>query len=90
MRTNRPKVHKELGRYFCENKHCGWWSEEGCKLRKVGLTCDNGECKFNVSPIPGIYQCGCMDVHLDADGKCLGFKKNTQDTGKGADQGAGK
>ena len=51
---------------------CKQWTSNGCKLRKVGLTCDNGECKFNVSPRPGVYQCGCMDVHLDADGKCLG------------------
>jgi len=69
------KTWKKLeGRYFCEAKECKQWTSEGCKLRKVGLTCDNGECKFNVSPILGVYQCGCMDVHLDADGKCLGFK----------------
>lgn len=63
------------GRYFCEAKKCKQWTLDGCLLRKVSLTCDNMECKFNVSPIPGVYQCGCMDVHLDADGKCLGFKK---------------
>jgi hypothetical protein len=64
---------KEFGKYFCENEQCAKWTPDGCLLRKVGLTCDNGECKFNVSPIPGVYQCGAMDVHLDADGKCVGF-----------------
>jgi hypothetical protein len=62
------------GRYLCIAKKCKQWTENGCLLRKVGLTCDNKECKFNVSPILGIYQCGCMDVHLDANGQCLGFK----------------
>jgi len=66
---------KEFGRYFCEATECKKWTPQGCLLRKVGLTCNNGECKFNVSPIPGVYQCGCMDVFLDADGKCLGFKE---------------
>lgn len=65
------RYRKELGRYFCENEQCSKWTAKGCLLKKVGLTCDNGECQFNVSPIPGVYQCGCMDVHLDADGKCL-------------------
>ena len=65
---------KANGRYFCEAKECKWWTAKGCKLRKVGLTCDNGECKFNVSPIPGVYQCGCMDVHLDNEGVCLGYR----------------
>jgi hypothetical protein len=65
---------KENGKYFCENKHCSKWTPNGCLLRKVGLTCDNCECKFNVSPLPGIYQCGCMDVHLDNEGKCMGYE----------------
>ena len=63
------------GRYICVAKMCRQWTAKGCKLRKVSLTCDNGECQFNVSPVPGIYQCGCMDVHLNADGKCLGSKE---------------
>jgi hypothetical protein len=66
---------KEFGRYFCEAKECDKWTSDGCLLRKVSLTCDNMECMFNVSPILGTYQCGCMDVHLDADGKCMGFKQ---------------
>ena len=66
---------KHDGHYFCEAKECKQWGPNGCKLRKVSLTCDNGECKFNVSPMPGVYQCGCMDVHLDADGKCLSMRK---------------
>jgi hypothetical protein len=65
---------KEDGRYFCENTHCLKWTQGGCLLRKVGLSCDNGECKYNVSPIPGVYQCGCMDVHLDSNGRCLGYE----------------
>lgn len=41
---------------------------------KVSLSCDNEECKWNIkiadrSPS---HACSCMDVHLDADGKCLG------------------
>ncbi len=64
------------GRYFCIAEKCEHWSPQGCLLRKVSLTCDNMECKYNVSPIAGIYQCRCMDVHLDADGKCLGIKEN--------------
>ena len=62
------------GHYFCEARECKQWTANGCKLRKVGLICNNGECKFNVSPIPGIYQCGCMDVFLDNNGHCLGAK----------------
>jgi len=73
---------KAEGRYFCEAKKCKQWTPNGCKLRKVGLTCDNKECQFNVSPMPGIYQCGCMDVHLDADGKCFGFKGGRFDEAK--------
>jgi hypothetical protein len=71
MKMKKSKVRKEFGKYFCENTKCEKWTKDGCLLRKVGLTCDNMECKFNVSPIPGVYQCGCMDVHLDADGKCM-------------------
>jgi hypothetical protein len=71
----KSQVKKAFGRYFCENIHCKKWTPKGCLLRKVGLTCDNNSCYFNVSPMAGIYQCGCMDVHLDADGKCLGVKE---------------
>lgn len=73
--ATKSQVRKEFGKYFCENTHCTKWTKDGCLLRKVGLTCDNGECWFNISPIPGVYQCGCMDVHLDANGKCMGFKQ---------------
>ena len=63
------------GHYFCEAKECKQWTPNGCLLRKVGLTCDNRECNLNVSPIPGVYQCGCMDIHLDADGRCIYSKR---------------
>ena len=61
------------GRYLCVAKECKQWTENGCLLHKVGLICLNKECRFNVSPIPGVYQCGCMDVILNANGECIGF-----------------
>jgi len=73
------------GRYLCIAKECKQWTPDGCKLRKVGLTCDNNDCYFNVSPVPGIYQCGCMDVHLDADGKCLGIRNKNLKVNNDAD-----
>lgn len=42
-----------------------------CKLGKVSLTCDNNDCKHNKSLAPGVYGCQSMDIHLNADGKCL-------------------
>lgn len=59
---------KKDGRYVCQAVMCAHWSEHGCKLGKVSLSCDNDECAWNRD-----HRCGCMDVHLDADGKCLGF-----------------
>ena len=59
---------KKNGRYVCMAKHCPHWLKGGgCKLGKVGLTCDNEECHWNID-----HRCQSMDVHLDADGKCLG------------------
>lgn len=61
---------KREGRYICMAKHCPHWMKGGrCKIGKVTLTCDNGECKWNKE-----HFCISMDVHLDADGKCLGYK----------------
>jgi len=62
---------KEEGRWICQAKHCPHWSKEGCKLGKVTLICDNWDCKWNTV---GAHYCKCMDVHLDANGKCLGFE----------------
>lgn len=66
------------GRYICMAKHCPHWQEGGgCELGKVSLSCDNADCKWNL----GRYElnvagrCKCMDVHLDADGKCMGFER---------------
>ena len=59
---------KENGRYVCQAKHCPHWSKEGCLIGKVSLTCDNDDCRWNKEG-----HCVCMDVHLDADGKCLGY-----------------
>lgn len=67
---------KEDGRWICQAKKCIHWKEGGvCGLSKVSLTCDNNDCKWNNEIIPGVYGCKTMDVHLDADGKCLGFEK---------------
>ena len=69
--------HKEQGRYVCMAKHCQhWMSGGGCRLMKVSLSCDNEECIWNIkiadrSPANA---CKCMDVHLDAEGKCFGFQ----------------
>ena len=68
---------KKDGRYICMAEHCPHWKEGGgCKLMKVSLSCDNEDCVFNIciaerSPANA---CRCMDVHLDADGKCLGVQ----------------
>lgn len=59
---------KVNGRYVCQAKHCPHWSEKGCLIGKVSLSCDNDDCVWNKEG-----RCGCMDVHLDADGKCLGM-----------------
>lgn len=64
------------GRWICQAKRCphritgeGCY---GCKLGKVSLSCENTGCGWNVEVSPGDHRCMCMDVHLDADGKCLG------------------
>ncbi len=70
-----PSYDKINGKYICKSKGCSHYSEEeGCTLGKVSITCDNNDCRFNkqISSL-GVYTCSCMDVHLDADGKCLGF-----------------
>lgn len=58
------------GRYVCMARHCPHWLKDGsCAIGKVTLSCDNEECFWNRD-----RTCGCMDIHLDADGKCLGFR----------------
>jgi len=66
------------GRYVCQAKQCCQWMEGGaCKLGKVSVTCDNNDCKWNKKIDEyGIYVCQGMDIHLDADGKCLGMESN--------------
>lgn len=59
------------GRFVCQAKHCPHWSKDGCKLGKVSLSCDRDDCRWNIK---GGHRCITMDVHLDADGKCLGFE----------------
>ena len=67
---------KEDGRYVCQAKQCIHWTEDGCGIGKVSLSCDNNDCKWNQQvKCTGLYNCKCMDVHLDANGKCLGFEK---------------
>ena len=62
---------KVNGRYMCQAVNCPHWTAEGCLLGKVSLSCDNSECEFHRDE--GNH-CMCMDVHLDGDGKCIGFK----------------
>jgi len=69
------------GRYRCMATKCPHRLEGGgCKLGKVSLTCDNKECMYNSHEAP-IYGCLSMDVHLDADGKCLGFNIRLEEAG---------
>ena len=60
---------KKGGRYICQARQCEHWRESGCEIGKVSLTCDNEECGWNSNG-----HCTSMDVHLDADGKCLGVQ----------------
>lgn len=61
------------GRWVCQAKRCPHRiAGGGCKLGKVTLACENTGCRWNVEVAPGDRRCMCMDVHLDADGKCLG------------------
>uniref|UniRef100_A0A6M3KSC9 Uncharacterized protein n=1 Tax=viral metagenome TaxID=1070528 RepID=A0A6M3KSC9_9ZZZZ len=79
---NEQKVtwSKNEGKYTCQATQCLHFLDGGgCKLGKVSLTCDNNECSSNRKvECFGIYICSGMDVHLDANGKCLGFIKNNQ------------
>lgn len=59
------------GRWVCQAKECPHWRKDGCELKKVSLTCDNDDCKWNIK---NAGRCLTMDVHLDADGKCLGVE----------------
>lgn len=58
---------KRDGRYVCMAKKCPHWDTGNCLIGKVTLSCDNEECRWWRD-----HRCACMDVHLDADGKCLG------------------
>ena len=58
------------GRWICQAKECTHWTVSGCELGKVSLYCDSSDCKWHVEP----GRCKCMDVHLDGDGKCLGYE----------------
>ena len=65
------------GQYKCQAKKCTHWLDNGaCKLGKVSLSCDNNECKWNKEAMPGIFRCSIMDVHLNADGKCISCDEN--------------
>ena len=66
---------KVNGRWRCKAEQCAHWSPGGiCKIGKVSLSCDNSDCVWNTELSPGHYGCHSMDVHLDADGRCLGDK----------------
>lgn len=63
---------KVNGKWVCHAEKCPHRLEDGgCGLGKVSLTCDNNACQFNKQLAPGVYGCISMDVHLDAEGKCL-------------------
>lgn len=62
------------GRWQCMAQMCEHWDDGKCKLGKVSLTCDNNDCRWNQQIVPGIYVCQSMDIHLDANAKCLGFE----------------
>ena len=73
MKCKENTWAKDRGRWVCQAKECQHFLEGGgCKLGKVSVTCDNNECIYNRELAPGIYGCVSMDIHLDADGKCLG------------------
>lgn len=74
---NRAETwENDEGRWICKAKECNnYLKGGGCKLGKISITCDNNLCKWNKMIAPGIYGCLCMDVHLDAIGRCLGFEK---------------
>ncbi len=75
---NRSRTWEQYeGRWICQAKEClQYLTGGGCKLGKVSLTCDNNKCVWNKKVDRyGIYVCSCMDIHLDAEGKCLGFSE---------------
>jgi len=73
---------KQDGRWCCQATMCVHYGKGGtCKLGKVSLTCDNNDCKHNKSLAPGVYGCQSMDIHLNADGKCLGVESKCLPTG---------
>ncbi|MBU0847635.1 hypothetical protein KKH23_10655 [Patescibacteria group bacterium] len=77
--TNRDsckdEAQKEGGRWVCHAESCPHRRDSqrggGCMLGKVSLTCDDNDCNWNVMLAPGIYGCRAMDIHLDAQGRCL-------------------
>ncbi len=71
--TCECEAEKIAGRYVCMAKSCPHRLEGGgCKLGKISLTCDNNDCQWNIAIAPGVSGCKCMDLHLDADGECIG------------------
>ncbi len=63
---------KKDGRYICMARHCPHWLKGGgCKIGKVSLSCDNEDCELSKDG-----HCTSMDIHLDADGRCLGVRYN--------------
>lgn len=68
----RKTWKRTKGIWVCEAAHCkNCLANGGCRLGKVSLTCDDNECQFNKEIQPGIYGCISMDIHLNAEGKCL-------------------
>ncbi len=66
------EAQKIDGKWVCHAKNCPHRRPDGgCLLGKASVSCDNNNCSWNIELAPGIYGCRAMDVHLDADGRCM-------------------
>ncbi len=70
------EARKEDGKWVCHAERCPHRrADGGCGLGKVSLTCDANDCAWNMELAPGIYGCKAMDVHLDAEGRCVSVSR---------------
>jgi hypothetical protein len=75
MNNMTCEAKKVDGRWVCYAEKCPHRIEGGgCQLNKATVTCDNNDCRWNMELAPGVYGCRTMDIHLDADGKCLSYQ----------------
>ena len=74
------EAERKNGRWVCRAEKCPHRRVGGgCALGKVSLSCDNNACAWNAELAAGIYGCTSMDVHLDADGRCLSVQIGSSD-----------